>query len=303
MLWCGPVAGPQPLAVKYMTDAVTIPPITVTELIDRYEMVLLDAYGVLVHGGGALPGAAAFLDRLNRENKPYYILTNDVAKLPAGAAAHFRNFGLDIDPLRIISAGVLLEDYFAQHGLVGKRCAVVGTEDSAQYAVMAGGEVVAADADFEVLVVADESGYPFLETVEAVLTALFARLDRGQAVDLILPNPDLIFPTAAAGFGLAAGSIALVLEAALQLRYPQRSDLCFARLGKPYPMIFEAALQRGGNLRAVMVGDQLQTDIRGANDLGIDSVLITGGVSVAESTLYQDEPLPTYLLDSLEPPA
>jgi len=279
-----------------------IPHITVPELIDRYAVLLLDAYGVLVHGGGALPGAVEFIERLNRNGKPYYILTNDTAKLPATAAARYRGFGLELSAEHIISAGELLKDYFAEQGLKGKRCAVLGPPDSLRYVKMAGGNVVASNEDFEVLVIADESGFPFLETVDRVLSTLFARVDGQQPVALILPNPDLIFPTAAAGFGLAAGSIALLLEAALQLRYPGRDDLRFARLGKPHTRIFAAAQQRCGSRDLVMVGDQLQTDIRGANAFGIDSVLITGGVSgQAAQTLPAAGPQPTYCLDSLRP--
>ena len=37
-----------------MPATTSIPRITVAELIDRYAVLLLDAYGVLVHGGGAL---------------------------------------------------------------------------------------------------------------------------------------------------------------------------------------------------------------------------------------------------------
>ena len=196
----------------------------------------------------------------------------------------------------------MLKDYFAEQGLQGKRSAVLGPPDSLRYVEMAGGKVVAADEDFEVLVIANESGFPFLETVDRVLSTLFARVDRQLPVALILPNPDLIFPTAAAGFGMAAGSIALILEAALQLRYPQRDNLRFARLGKPHTRIFAAAQQRCGSSDLVMVGDQLQTDIRGANAFGIDSVLITGGVSgPAAQTVLAAGPQPTYCLDSLQP--
>ena len=282
-----------------MPDATSIPRITAAELIDRYAVLLLDAYGVLVHGRGALPGAAEFIERLNRIGKPYYILTNDVAKLPATAAAHYGGYGLALSPERIISAGVLLKDYFAKHDLAGKRCVVLGPMDSARYVEMAGGKLVAAGEDFEVLVVADESGFPFLDTVDKVLTALFAQVDRQGSISMILPNPDLIFPTAASGFGFAAGSIALLLEAALQLRYPDRGELRFARLGKPHTAIFEAAQQRCGSRDMVMIGDQLQTDIRGANAYGIDSVLVTGGVSGAGFTLRRDGPQPTYIMDSL----
>ena len=92
--------------------------ISADDLVDRYSVLLLDAYGVLVHGGGALPGAVEFIDGLNRIGKPYYVLTNDTAKLPATAAARYRGFGLDLDSDRIISAGTLLQKHFADHGLI-----------------------------------------------------------------------------------------------------------------------------------------------------------------------------------------
>jgi hypothetical protein len=61
-------------------------PIDVESLLRRYEVVLLDAYGVLVHSGGALPGAAHLIDTLNAAGKPYYVLTHDASKLPASGA-------------------------------------------------------------------------------------------------------------------------------------------------------------------------------------------------------------------------
>ena len=36
----------------------TVPTITIDALLDRYDAILFDAYGVLVHGSGPLPGAA-----------------------------------------------------------------------------------------------------------------------------------------------------------------------------------------------------------------------------------------------------
>ena len=42
---------------------------SVDELVARYDVFLLDAYGVLVTTRGALDGAAAFLDRLTRDRR------------------------------------------------------------------------------------------------------------------------------------------------------------------------------------------------------------------------------------------
>lgn len=43
----------------------SIPTTSVAELIDRYDAVLLDAYGVLIDGQGALNGAPKMIEALN----------------------------------------------------------------------------------------------------------------------------------------------------------------------------------------------------------------------------------------------
>ena len=274
--------------------------INIEKLTARYSVLLLDAYGVLVHTAGALPGAAQFIDTLNRTKKPYYILTNDASKLPATSAELFQSFGLAIAPDSIITSGSLLTDYFARHQLKDLPCAVLGPEDSARYVELAGGRVVAAQDPFEVLVIGDESGYPFLETIDTVLSGLFNTFDSGANVHLVLPNPDLIYPKADQGFGIASGSIALILEAALQRRYPCRPELKFTRLGKPHAAIFKAALERSNTMNMVMIGDQLETDIRGALEFGLDAVLVGTGIATIMPDEVDKSLQPTYYLDSLK---
>ena len=275
--------------------------VTVERLIDQYSVVLLDAYGVLVHTSGALPGAAKLIAELNRLHKPYYILTNDASKLPETTAEIYRSFDLSINPDKIITSGALLKPYFLRKHLEGARCIVLGPDDSAQYVKMAGGRVVPYERDFDVLVVADEAGYPFLETVDTVLTGLFRQLDQGNDIHLVLPNPDLIYPKADKGFGIASGSIALVFEAALQLRYPKRPGLNFKKLGKPQSAIFEEALRRSNTRDMVMIGDQVKTDIQGAIDFGLDSVLVGTGVTRTAPTDFAAHLQPTYYLPSIAP--
>jgi HAD superfamily hydrolase (TIGR01450 family) len=276
-----------------------LPQITIEMLIDRYEVLLLDAYGVLVHSTGIIAGAPELIARLNRTSKPYYILTNDASKLPATAAARFQSMGLAIEADKIITSGALLKGYFAKNRLTGSACVVLGPEDSVRYVVLAGGVVVCPEDRFEVLVIGDESGFPFLDTVDAVLTGLIHKLDRNENVHLVLPNPDLIYPKSDRGFGITGGSIALILEAALHQRYPGRGNLYFDRLGKPHAVIFKEALRRSGTRDMVMIGDQLATDIRGAYDFGLDSVLVGGGITHAAAITVGDHPLPTYLMPSI----
>lgn len=268
-------------------------------MIDRYAVLLLDGFGVLVHGSGALPGAGGLIDDLNRRGKPYYILTNDASRLPAARAERYQSVGLAIEADRIITSGSLLRGHFAAHHLVGARCAVLGPEDSIRYVEDAGGVIVAPSESFDVLVIGDQSGFPFLETIDIVVNGLFHKVDRHEAVHLVLPNPDLIYPETEDGFGVTSGSVALIFEAALKLRYPHRPDLRFARLGKPHTAIFTEALRRSGTRDMVMIGDQLETDIRGANAFGLDSVLIGTGVSRSTIAGRPEGPRPTYCMRSL----
>ena len=280
-----------------------IPDINIDQLIERYSVLLFDSYGVLAGSTGTFPGAVELINHLNRIQKPYFILTNDASALPGTRSDKYAAFGLTVSPDKIITSGSLLKSYFRVKGLQGSRCVVLGTEDSARYAEEAGAVVVGPQDEFDTVVIGDQSGFPFVKTVDAVMTALFRRLDRHEHTNLVMPNPDLIYPEGD-GFGMASASVGLIFEAALNLRYPDRPDLCFTRLGKPHSAIFEEAHRRAGTplIRdLVMIGDQLETDIRGAIDFGIDSVLVDTGITNADARNIPDGLRPTYRMHSLMP--
>ena len=152
----------------------------------------------------------------------------------------------------------------------------------------------------DVVVIADEHGYPFMDTVDRTLTLLYRKLDRGGSVALLLPNPDLVYPAGPDTYGFTSGALARMFEAALGFRYPQRSDLAFVPLGKPHGPIFQEALRRSNTRSMVMVGDQLETDIRGAVDFGLDMALVGTGLSRPMDPDGTQACRPTYYLASLE---
>ena len=276
----------------------TIPSATINELIERYEALLFDAYGVLVHRDGPLPGAPELLARLNHLGKPFYLVTNSAARLPEHAAQRYQRFGLAIEPEQIISSGGLLKPYFAANKLQGARCAILGPEDTFHFVSQAGALAVPPSEDFDVLVIGDQVGFPFLESMDDVLSRLISKFDRGESPPLILPNPDLIYPKAS-GFGMTCGSMAVVIESALRQRYPGRKDIHFVHLGKPETPLFEEAARRAGTRNLVMIGDQMDTDIRGACRFGIDSALVFGGVTELAFHAGPAQGWPTYQLASL----
>lgn len=82
-------------------------------------------------------------------------------------------------------------------------------------------------------------------------------------------------------------------------------------IGKPFTNIFDYALKITGSdkNKTVMIGDTLRTDIAGAKNAGLDSILITGrgithddiqnGKTLAEC-FEENNVRPTYLLDTIK---
>ncbi len=283
-----------------MTD---VPYISPAEIVDRYDVVLLDAYGVLNDHAGPCAGAASFLRRLSDNSKVWGVVSNDASRLPEHAHTRYAGFGLTIPADRIVMSGAVLAPHFAAAGLQGARCLVLGPGDAATWVERAGGEVVDLhhpDPRARAIVVCDDEGYDFLRGIEAAIGAAIDRLDAGAPIDLILPNPDLVYPRGADRLGLTAGSVALVMEAALRTRYPAAPPR-FVALGKPQRAIFDLARAQLGvppHARVVMIGDQIGTDIAGAHAAGIDGILVAGGVT-SLSALTADGPRPTFLLEGL----
>jgi HAD superfamily hydrolase (TIGR01450 family) len=272
--------------------------IDIDTLIARYDTLLLDAYGVLVDQSGPLPGAVALLERLNRERHPFLLLTNSASRLPETMASDFTRSGLTIPAGRIISSGMLLEPLFAQRGLYGARCLVLGPEEAREYVRRAGGEVIppGAGADAEVVIVADQKGFELQQGLDETISLLLRRFDRGDTTTLLLCNPDLIYPVSGVRYGFTSGALAAMLDRILAERYPGNAP-CFEPLGKPHRPIFEAAAKLAdGNM--VMLGDQLPTDILGAQQFGIDAVLVMSGLTRRFDP--DADIIPDYLLPSLQ---
>jgi ribonucleotide monophosphatase NagD (HAD superfamily) len=258
---------------------VTAPPepTTIAALLDRYDGLLLDAFGVLVDARGLLPDGAALLGELARRATPYAIVTNDASRSPATYAAQFAGRGVTVAPERIVTAGSLLAGYFSDRDLRGARTCVLGTDDSFAYVRDAGGVPVplAPGMAFDVLAICDDSGTPFVEGIELAFSAVVRAVEAGRPPALVLPNPDLVYPKGDGEFGFTAGAMALLIEAALARRFPGHR-LGFDRLGKPAAHLFAEARRRLGGGRVVMIGDQLETDIAGARAAEIDAALLNG---------------------------
>ncbi len=276
--------------------------ITFGALADRHDAILFDAYGVLVNAAGALPGAAEAVSHLIARDQPFLVVTNDASRSPERASARFTKLGIPVRPEHVLSSGMLIAPALEEHGMRGRRVVVLGTGDSANYARQIGAMVVDPDpADpADAVVIADEGGFDTLGMLDDTLSMIIAAHARGIRVLLLLANPDLVYPSGQGTFGLTAGSLAGMLERALELLLGDEAPR-FEVLGKPAARHFEAALERVGTRNAVMLGDTLHTDGAGARTVNIASAIVLTGVTTEAQVLAAGAHGPTYFMPGLQP--
>ena len=83
---------------------------------------------------------------------------------------------------------------------------------------------------------------------------------------MICTNPDLIVHRGSSK-EYCAGTIAAIFE---------KLGGTVVYFGKPYPEIYNFCKKK--NETALAIGDNIRTDIKGANNMKIDSLFITGGI-------------------------
>jgi HAD superfamily hydrolase (TIGR01459 family) len=271
-------------------------------VLKNYDVLLIDAFGVLMSTEGALPGAVDFIKHLNSIKKPYYILSNGSLYNAQQNQGNYARRGFTIPKEHIISSGTLIEGWIERERLKNKRFLVLAPEPTKCLVREAGGLVCEGlEENPDVLLIGDPKGQNYLDEIEHAITILLHSLDRGQALRVLVPNPDVIYPKTTSQYGITAGALALLLEKSVSLRYPTH-DFKIEYLGKPYRPIFEEAFRREDNTattRMIMIGDQLETDIKGALNVGIDSVLMGTGITKIEDITFKDGIRPTYLMDTL----
>jgi len=231
--------------------------------------ILLDIDGVLQVSMQPIAGAADTLRWLDQHGYHTCFVTNTTTLACTTLAKRLRAIGLPIDEQRLITAPIATANYIRQH-YPGKRCWVLTKGDT--LADFAGIELVESDADLVVIGGAEE-----LLTYEAMNTA-FRMLMNGAV--LLAMHTNLYWRTSE-GLRLDSGPYVHALELATGKRA--------VVLGKPNSAFFEQALLSIGvtAVEAVMVGDDLENDVRAAQRAGLRGVLVCTGKHQADSPLLE----------------
>lgn len=230
--------------------------------------VLLDVDGTLWRGSEPAPGLADFFAFLRERAIGVCIVTNNSLRPASYYRQKLAAFGVAVDENEILTSAQATGSYLAQALPPNAPIFVIG-EAGLLEAVRAAGMRVMHDAATPVaaVVVGGDRCLTYTKLKHAVLL-----LQRGAV--LIGTNPDLLIPTAA-GLAPETGVTLAALTAA--------TGVAPTVIGKPGRWLFAAALARLDLTPAqgLMIGDRLDTDIRGAQQLGIQTVLVTTGVDGA----------------------
>jgi HAD superfamily hydrolase (TIGR01458 family) len=231
--------------------------------------ILLDIDGVLHVSMQPIAGAADTLRWLDQQGYRTCFVTNTTTASRATLAQRLAAIGLPLTEQQLITAPVATANYIRQH-YPGKRCWVLSKGDAE--ADFAGIDLVESNAEIVVIGGAEE-----LLTYEA-MNAAFRMLMDGAV--LLAMHTNLYWRTSD-GLRLDSGPYVHALE----LATGKQATV----LGKPARPFFEQALQSIGveAAEAIMVGDDLENDVRGAQQAGLRGILVCTGKHHADSPLLE----------------
>ncbi|CAB4331490.1 MAG: HAD-IIA family hydrolase [Actinobacteria bacterium] len=252
-------------------------------LADAYDAALFDLDGVIYIGRDAIPGvidAINHVDRKTRMNLVY--VTNNASRSSKAVAQHLCELGLRVLAADVVTAAQAGAALLATMIPRASRVFVLGSRDLLREVEMVG---LIGSQDPDEKYVALIQGY-WPDMPWRMLSQAAGVLHEG--VPWVATNMDLTIPTE---WGRAPGNGSVVnMMANVVGRFPD------AVAGKPESPLMQQSIERARSRRPLVVGDRLDTDILGANNVGIDSVLVLSGVTTVNELLMAPEELrPTYL--------
>ncbi|TIR25180.1 MAG: TIGR01459 family HAD-type hydrolase [Mesorhizobium sp.] len=268
----------------------------VSALAERYDVFLLDQFGVLHDGQQPYPGAVEALSALKRAGKTVALISNS-GKRAEPNERRLLTLGFEAGSWdHFVSSGEVAWRIFtnmAREGTLraGTRCLLI-SRDGDRSAIEGLPLVLTERGDDAelVLIAASEGDRYDLDHYRGLLGPAAAR-----QVPCFCTNPDRIMLTAV-GQRFGAGEIADLYE---------QLGGSVTRIGKPYPAIYEAALALAGNPDrgdAVCVGDSVEHDIAGGQAAGVATALVLSGILADSGDLAglfdRFDARPDYTLDA-----
>ncbi len=250
-----------------------------------YDTALLDLDGVVYIGGTAIAGAAEALRKAQADGMGLAYVTNNASRTPAAIAALLSGMGAPAEPGDVVTSAQAAARLLAGRLPAGAPVLVIGGMALRLAVRERGLRPVSTATDKPLAVV--QGYWPGLSYP--------ALAEGGMAVRagalFVATNADTTLPSGR-GVGPGNGSLIRVIATATGVE-PLVA-------GKPEPPLHSETIIRTGAKRPLVVGDRLNTDIAGAQNAGVDSLLVlTGVTSPAGAILAPPGQRPTYLAENL----
>jgi len=232
-----------------------------SSIVDNYQLFYVDLWGVVHNGVSLHIEAIKTLKEIIKKKKDFVLLTN--APRPNKAVKSFlEKLGMEKEIIEhVFTSGEAALIYLKQN-LSDKTFFHVGPP-----------------RDFDLFKNFERSKSDNIENCEYILcTGLFDEHDddlkyynslfeKNVKKKMICTNPDLIVDRGGSR-EFCAGSVAMVFE-------KMGGEVVY--FGKPYPEVYNQSIDNK-NKKILSIGDNLNTDIKGANLLNYDSLLISNGI-------------------------
>ncbi len=236
--------------------------------------LLIDMDGVVYGGDTMIPGADIFVARLLKENIPFMFMTNNSQRTRLDAVRKLARLGIKVSENHIYTSAMATGKFLASQ-IPNGTAYVLGEGGLLSSLHENGISLVNSDPDFVVL---GEGRNFTLEMVQ-------------KAVDMILAGAKLVTtnrdpsPMKKGWDNLGIAATTAMIEEATGIK-------AFV-VGKPGPVMMRSARKALGleTAETTVIGDTMDTDIRGGVQMGYKTILVLSGITRKEHlTRYAYKP-------------
>lgn len=233
-----------------------------TRFIDAYDAALFDLDGVVYLGPEPVAGAPESLAELRELGIRVGFVTNNAGRSADVVVEHLNELGIECSRDDVVTSSQAIAQLMAAELPTGAKVLVCGAQALADEITAVGFTLAADHTENPVAVVQGydpEIAWPRLD--EACFAIQRGAKWYGSNTDINRPTHLGMVP----GAGAQIQAVGTAVDAEITVA------------GKPYPPLLLETIKRMATARPVFVGDRLDTDIEGANNVKIDSFLVFTG--------------------------
>jgi 4-nitrophenyl phosphatase len=236
--------------------------------LDSIRTLLIDGDGVLWRAEEGIPGLKPFFDILTQRGIEWGLLTNNASRTTEQYVDKLSNFGVETTTSRIFTSATVSASYLSANFNQGDALFVIG-EPSLKSTLSQAGFIVHDDeqlpSEIAAVIVSIDRQISYDKLKHAALLIHGGAPFIATNVDRTLPTPNGQLP--------GTGSIVAAVTAATEVEP--------IVIGKPESHLYVAAMEhlRADPATTAMLGDRLETDIYGAQRMGIGTIAVLTGIT------------------------